>query len=102
MSSKEPSLDTSRNTPTPTLHELYHNYLNSKMPALEDLTAIAQTFFQEYSDNYAKIKVLMSTLKTNQNRPEYSELKELMELYKVPLLYQKSPQMLFKELSKSK
>ncbi len=84
------------------LDELYDNYLSSRLPALEDLAEIVQRFFQEYSHNYAKIKVLLATIDTNRQRPEYQRIQQLIELYKVPLLYQKSPQTLFRELSKEK
>lgn len=45
---------------------------------------------------------MFECLQSSQTDPEYKRLNELIDLYKVPLLYQRSPQMLFRELNKDK
>lgn len=99
FSSKEISLDRSQMS----ILELYENYkVSNKLPSLADLKEITERFFSEYCENYTKIKALFECLNTNKKSAEYQKLSELIELYRVPLLYQKSPQTLFRELSKSK
>lgn len=98
LSSKEGSLEHSRDT----LQDLYLHAQRSRPPALEQLAAVAERFFADYCDAYAKLKVLLSCLEADRNRPEYHRLTELLQLYRLPLLYQKSPQTLFRELSGSR
>lgn len=72
------------------------------MPALTDLQDIADRFFKDYCESYAKLKCLFDCLQCSKQQEGYKRLFDLIDLYKVPLLYQKSPQSLLREISKSK
>lgn len=99
LSSKEVSIEPS----SITISDYYDHYrLSQRVPALTDLQDIADRFFKDYCDNYAKLKCLFELLECSKQQLGYKKLFDLIDLYKVPLLYQKSPQSLFRELSKSK
>ena len=86
-----------------TISDWYDQYnLAKKLPTLYDLRDVADRFFKDYCTNYAKLRSLFECLQSSKQHEEYKKLSDLIELYKVPLLYQKSPQTLLRELSKSK
>lgn len=86
-----------------TIADWYDNFkMENKLPSLGDLKQLADTFFNKYCQNYSKIRAMFECLQSSKLDAEYKRLNELIDLYKVPLLYQKSPQMLFRELNKDK
>lgn len=99
FSSKEVSLLPSETT----ISDWYENYkLNSRLPSLQSLTAVADNFFAQYCENYSRLKTLFQCLPAEGSEPAYCRLSELLDLYRLPLLYQKSPQTLFRELSRER
>lgn len=86
-----------------TISDYYDQYrLSQKVPLLTDLQDIAERFFKDYCDHYAKLKTLFDCLQELPTHAPYKRLQDLLNLYKLPLLYQKSPQSLLREVSKSK
>ena len=87
-----------------TILDWYDHYsLARKLPALPDLQQLAQSFFDSYCANYTKLRSLFECLQCpQQQQQQYTRLRDLIDLYKVPLLYQKSPQSLLREISRSK
>ena len=70
--------------------------LTHKVPSLSDLQDIAARFFKNYCDSYAKLVTLFKYLQYPESNQPYRQLKDLIELYKMPLLYQQSPQTLLR------
>ena len=82
---------------TLTISDYYDQYrLSQKVPLLTDLQDIAERFFKDYCDHYAKLKTLFDCLQESQTNQSYRQLNDLLQLYKLPLLYQKSPQTLLR------
>jgi|JI9StandDraft_2_1071091.scaffolds.fasta_scaffold639972_2 hypothetical protein len=82
---------------TLTISDYYDQYrLSQKAPFLTDLQDIAERFFKDYCDHYAKLKTLFDCLQESQTNQSYRQLNDLLQLYKLPLLYQKSPQTLLR------
>ncbi len=72
------------------------------MPNLKDLEEISEKFFKDYCENYSKIRCLFDCYQAKIKDERYKKLSDLLEIYKVPLVYQKSPNTLIRELSKDK
>lgn len=99
LSSKEVSLEQS----SLTISDYHRQYkISQKVPILSDLKEVADKFFKEYCDSYTKLKTLFECLQCSKNIDNYKKLESLIELYKVPILYQKTPQTLLKDLNKSR
>ena len=82
---------------TLTISDYYDQYrMSQKAPVLTDLIEIADKFFKNYCDGYAKLKCLFDCLQGSKNSESYKKLENQIELYRVPLLYQKTPQILLR------
>lgn len=80
-----------------TISDYYDQYrLSQKVPLLTDLQDIAERFFKDYCDHYAKLKTLFDCLQESPSHAPYLQLQDQLNLYKLPLLYQRSPQTLLR------
>jgi len=60
---------------TLTISDYYDQYrLSHKIPALSDLMEIADRFFKDYCDGYAKLKCLFDCLQCSKHAESYKKL----------------------------